>query len=415
MNSADLSIIVLAGLFIFALIPRAHLGLAAFPAAFLVGLATGVPTNDVVGFFPSSFFILIVGVMSLFAVVQVTGAMDWIVDKAFTLVRGRIALVPIIPFLLGALITAIGTLPVAAIAIMAPIAMGLARQYRIPPFLMAFVVLNGIGSGLFSPVAVFGLTASEMLNNMGLDVPQHSSWLIATASIGLGVLTTSIVMALYWRTLRQLTADAAEPSEETEREDTRPRGPRIAALLGIVVLIVCGAGFQLDLGFTAFTITFVLLMVLRLQPADIVSRVPWGAVLLIGGLLTYVGLMEHLGAFERLSELLTVGDSAALGLLVVCYVAAITSFLANSIAVIVSTLPLLPPLIAAGVNPLGAVIAVLLSAVLVDLNPLGPTGGLILGATAEEDRQKLFRQLLAYGLGATVIAPVVLWAMFGLW
>lgn len=138
-----------------------------------------------------------------------------------------------------------------------------------------------------------------------------------------------------------------------------------------------------------------------------------GVVILIGGLLTYVGVMEHLDAFKRLSDLLMVDGSPMISLLVLCYIAALTSFFANSIAVIISTLPLLPPIIAQGVSPVGAVIAVMLSAVLVDLNPLGATGGLVLGATAQADRQRLFRQLLTYGLSAVVIAPGVTWLVFG--
>ncbi|MFD8102302.1 SLC13 family permease [Nocardia fluminea] len=428
MQAADLAIIVLIGLFLCALMPRAHLGLAAFAAAFLVGTITDVPTKELVSFFPSGFFILIVGVMMLFAVVQATGAMQWILSSVLELVRGRIALIPLVPFVLGALITAMGTLPAAAIAIMAPIGMGLSRQYRIPPFLMAFAILNGIGSGLFSPVAVFGLTTSELLTKLNITVPANTSVLMMLGSLGVGVATTTVMMLIYRKRLRIAAAEyatlgpvgAAGPTvaglqKIDEEQPYASRRARTAALVGLLVLVVAGLVFDLDLGFTGFTIAFVLIIALRLDPPQIFAQVPWGVVILIGGLMTYLGLMEKLGAFKRLSQLLSVGESPVLGLLVICYIAAITSFLANSIAVIVSSLPLLPPLVAAGINPVGAVLAVVMSAILVDVNPLGVSGGLILGSTEPADRQKLFRGLLAYGLAAVIVAPPLVWALFGLW
>jgi len=125
--------------------------------------------------------------------------------------------------------------------------------------------------------------------------------------------------------------------------------------------------------------------------------------------------MQKLGAFERISDLLRVEGSPMLSLLVLCYVAGVTSFAASSIAVFVTTMPLLPPLVADGVAPVGAVLALALTSVLADINPLGITGGLILGAAEPSARTRLFRQLLAYGVVSVVVAPAVAWAAFGWW
>lgn len=422
MSYADLSIVVLIGLFALALVPRAHLGLAAFPAAYLVGSIAGLPVPEIVSFFPSSFFILIVGVMSLFAVFEITGTMHWILGWTARVVRGHSALIPVIPFALGALLSSIGTLPVAAIAIVAPVSMGLAKEHRLPAFLMAYATLNGVLSGLFSPIAVFGITTTDALDNLNVDMPATSNVLLWLLSMAIGTLLLLVVMALYRKSLRGLpneTHTALSAAADGDTSDAAQTPPtlltKLATLASLLALIIGGVAFDLDLGLLGFTLSFILLLTLKLEPAQIIARIPWGVVILIGGLLTYLGLMEELDAFTRLSELLSVGDSAVLGLLVLCFIAAITSFLANSIAVIITTLPLLPPLIEGGVNPLGAVTAVLLSAILVDVNPLGAAGGLLMGATDPTQRQLLFRQLLAYGLCAVVIAPLAMWAIFGLW
>jgi hypothetical protein len=53
--------------------------------------------------------------------------------------------------------------------------------------------------------------------------------------------------------------------------------------------------------------------------------------------------------------------------------------------------------------------------ILVDINPLGITGGLILGAAEPAVRPRLFRRLLIYGIVSIVVAPLLAWAAFGWW
>ncbi len=417
MSSELLSIVVLAALFGLAMVPRAHLGLAAFAASFLVAEYAGVSADELVSFFPSDFFVLIVGVMMLFAVVQLTGAMQWIVDGALAVVGGRTALVPLVPLAIGGVLGGIGTLPGAVVAIVAPIAMSLSRRFSISPFLMGYATLVGATLGMFSPIAVFGLATDASLDKAGVTLPDGGRTTLGVAFLVLG-LVLSVVMMVTLRLLGRGTVESsalpAEPITPSGTSPITPSGttggdlPRIASLVALVVLVVCAAAFDLNVGYLGFVLAFALLMLLRLEPDEIIRRVPWGVLVLIGGLLTYIGLMTKVGAFVKLSDWLTFGSSPMLALLAVCYVAAVTSFFANSLAVIVATLPLVPGLTDQGVGALGAVVAITLSAVVVDVNPLGPAGGLVLGSTSAEHRTTLFRQLLVYGVAATLVAPVVL-------
>ncbi|MEU0474700.1 hypothetical protein [Streptomyces olivaceus] len=95
---------------------------AALPAAFLVGLAADRTADEVTAFFPADFFVLIVGITALFAVAQLNGTLDWLLDGLLRLVGGRVPLVALVPFLIGAVLTAIGTAPAAATAVVAPVA-----------------------------------------------------------------------------------------------------------------------------------------------------------------------------------------------------------------------------------------------------------------------------------------------------
>ncbi|MEU3310544.1 SLC13 family permease [Nocardiopsis sp. NPDC006832] len=430
MTIADLSIVVLLLLFAATALRGFNLGLGAFAAAFLIGAATGIPSEEVTGFFPADFFILIVGVTALFTVAKINGTLDWMLDGLLRLVRGKALLVALVPFVAGALLAAFGTLPAAATAIVAPIALGLSARYGLPPLTMAVLGIMGILSGLLSPLAVYGVTAHQQSVSMGLGMPDHAPFtllagsLLAGVVVCVGVLTVTRLLGAL-PTSRSLvpadgqagstTGDPADAGRAPDRAEAPDLSVRVVTLGGMAAVLVLSVGFDMNIGYLGVTAACLQLLILRIEPAPAVARMPWGIVLLIGGLLTYIGVMQDLGAFERISDLLTIEGSAMLTLLLLCYIAGITSFAASSIAVFVTAMPLLPAVVEAGASPIGAILAVALSSVIVDINPLGITGGLILGAAPEETRPTLFRQLLLYGLVSVAVGPLIVWAVFGWW
>ncbi|MFD5181676.1 SLC13 family permease [Streptomyces sp. NPDC058372] len=311
-------------------------------------------------------------------------------------------------------------------------------------------MLNGIMCGLFSPNAVFGATTPQLMAKAGIPVPAHTSLTLFLAATGTGLVLCCAAMLAARGAIRGARgADLAgrgepapadgpgatpagatvppAPSATLVRTAPAPEGaggtgtaaaaPSRLALwssaAALATLVGGGVVFSLHLGLLGLALAFALQLLLRLEPSALVHRLPWEIVLLIAGLLTYVGLMEHLGAFERITAALSVTGSPVLSLLAICFLAGLISFFASSIAVIATAVPLVAPLVAAGVSPVGAITAVALSAVLVDVNPLGITGGLLLGSAAPEHRDRLFRQLLGYGVCAIVLGPALAWAAFG--
>ena len=171
MNVADLSLIVLLLLFLGTALPNFHLGLAAFPAAFLVAMVAGLDVPTVIGFFRPTSSSWSPASPASSAIAQANGTMDWILSRSLRLLGDRIAMIPWLIFGLGGLLTAVGTLPTAAVAIMAPIAMGFSARYGITPFLTALVTVLGVIAGMFSPIAVFGLTAANLYDKAGVVTP----------------------------------------------------------------------------------------------------------------------------------------------------------------------------------------------------------------------------------------------------
>ena len=66
-------------------------------------------------------------------------------------------------FAITALITAVGALSPAAVAIIAPIALSFAAKHKINPLMMGMMVVHGAQAGGFSPIAVYGVTVNGII------------------------------------------------------------------------------------------------------------------------------------------------------------------------------------------------------------------------------------------------------------
>ena len=169
MSTELIPILALVVMFIAATVWPVNMGALGFVAAFFVGtLAVGMSTDDIIGGFPSELFLTLVGVTYLFAIAQNNGTVDLMVRGAVRLVRGRVALIPWVMFGITGVLTAVGALGPAAVAIIAPIALGFAARYKINALLMGMMVIHGAQAGGFSPISIYGVTVNTITADAGL-------------------------------------------------------------------------------------------------------------------------------------------------------------------------------------------------------------------------------------------------------
>jgi di/tricarboxylate transporter len=162
MSAEVVSILALAAIFAIAIGVSVNMGLLAFAGAFLIGtLAADMTADDIFGVFPGDIFVVLVGITYLFAIAQLNGTVDWLVNLAMKAVGGRVGAIPWIMFAIAGVLTAIGAVSPAAVAIVAPIALGFAVQFGINPLLMGVMVVHGAQAGGFSPISVYGTIVND--------------------------------------------------------------------------------------------------------------------------------------------------------------------------------------------------------------------------------------------------------------
>nr|WP_256429311.1 SLC13 family permease [Frigoribacterium sp. CFBP 13729] len=218
------------------------------------------------------------------------------------------------------------------------------------------------------------------------------------------------------------TATATAASSAVSLDDApaeKLSGYQLLVLVSIPVLIV---GFftitlldvDLNLGAVALTIAVLLAFVNPDVGRQALGRIDWGTILLLGGIITYVGVLTRLGAIDQLGEAARSVDSPLLAALVICVIAGLVSAFASTIGILGALIPLAVPLLipGGGLEMTGFIYALAISASLVDCAPFGTTGATIVASGVEEERPRLYRHLMFWGLSMVVIGPVVTLLLF---
>ncbi|MET7295305.1 SLC13 family permease [Streptomyces griseoloalbus] len=452
MSPELVSILVLAVVFVIATTRSVNMGALAFAAAFGVGtLVADLDADGVFAGFPGDLFVVLVGVTYLFAIARANGTTDWLVQAAVRLVRGRVALIPWVMFALTGALTAIGAVSPAAVAIVAPIALSFAAQYRISPLLMGAMVVHGAQAGGFSPISIYGSIVNGIVEREKLPGSEITLFL---ASLLVNLVIAAVVFVVcgglrLWargavtdapgtgagategtegtggtgggggsgaaRTGNGTgTRTAPAPTAVADHPDApatvRLTTPVIATLASLIALVVAVLGFDLDAGLTAITLAVVLSTAWPEDSRKAVGQIAWPTVLLICGVLTYVGVLDEMGTITWAGEGVGGIGVPLLAAVLLCYIGAIVSAFASSVGIMGALIPLAVPFLAQGeIGAVGMVAALAVSATVVDVSPFSTNGALVLAAAPDVDRERFFRQLMAYGGIVVAAVPAVVW------
>lgn len=418
MSDQVISIIALVLIFALATFSAVHLGVLAIVAAFIVGsTVANESSDDIFSGFPGDLFVVLVGVTLLFGIAKSNGTVDWLVNAAVKAVRGRIALIPWVMFLVTAVLTAVGAVTPAAVGIVAPIGLGFAAAYGISPVLMGLFIANGASAGGFSPIGVFGSITNNVVERN--DLPGNPAMLF-TASFLFNVGLCVIIFLFFGgrQLLGQIATSGGKGAGEPAGGATEPASlrldlPRALTLLGLLSLVAGALFFDLDVGLMALTISVVLTLAAPKSAKGAVDKCAWSTVLLVCGIVTYVSQMERLGTIDWLGERVASIDAPLLGALLICLIGAVVSAFASTTGMLGALIPLAVPFLLTGqVGAVGLITALAISASIVDASPFSTSGALVTANTPPDQRDLVFRRLMAWGLGIAVVGPLVTWCLF---
>jgi di/tricarboxylate transporter len=450
------SIAALLAIFVIGTLRAVNLGALAFVAAFAVGVGVlGMDTSEVLAGFPAELFVILVGVTYLFAIARNNGTVEWLVQAAVRAVGGRVAAIPWVMFVISGVLVALGAVSPAAVAIIAPVGMMFAARYGINPLLMGLMVVHGSAAGNFSPIGVLGVVTNGVVEHSGIPGSETTLFL---SNLLFNVLLGAVVYFAFGgrRLIRagraapvpappRTAAGAPEGTGSGGAGDADPPGgapgtggtrvatrtpelkeaaaatpasesltldrDRIVTLVSMAALVVGALALDLSVGLMALTAAVVLTLLSPGTAKDAVGQISWGIVLLVCGIVTYSGLMQAVGTVDYLGDAISGMDAPLLAALLICYIGAVVSAFASTTGILGALIPLAVPLLATGqVGAVGLVAALSISSSVVDSSPFSTNGAIVVANAPEEGQALVYRQLMKWGFGLVLVAPVVSWA-----
>jgi di/tricarboxylate transporter len=408
----SIHVIGIAGLalvFVIGSLRPVNLGALALAMTFIVGIGFGGESlTDLYRGFPVDLLVLLVAVTYLFAIAARNGSIEWVVGGAARLLGGRRALVPWVVFVVAALPTTAGALGSAGVALFAPIALRLAERYDIDRRMIALMVLHGAACGNFSPLNVLGVIVHQTVARAGVEVPVASLFLGNVAyNLALGAIIYLVFGGHRLARGAATLSVAPEPPGATIEARPSAAAPRVVTLAALASVAIASLVFGLGIGALALIAAVALHLLFPATSRGAERDIAWGVVLLVCGIVTYVAVLQRVGTVDAIGHAIAGLGVPLLGALLLCAVGAVTSAFASSAGILGAMMLLAVPFIAqGGVDATGFVIALAVSATVVDSCPFSTAGALVVANTQPDERDRVYRALLVWGAAMVLTAPL---------
>jgi len=370
-----------------------------------------MPLKSVIAGFPISIMVLLVGVTYFFAIAQVNGTVDRVIEKVLAKAGDSVLTLPLVFFALTGGVSAMGS-PLSGL-VMAPIGMPIARRSGMDPMLMALAIGTGLSAGAFAPTSLFGIVTRGTARHANIDVNAFTLFVVAVIA---NIVLLIAAFLFFGGSKLMRRGGQALPSAKSEIVQKRPAFTKsqtatVFCIIGIVIAVVaCSvAGLEPDIGVLCFAFAAALSLVDPKSSKAAVSKIDWSTVMLVGGIITFVGVLQTMGCVEMLGGVARTVSIPILSSLIICLVGALVSAFASTTGILAALMPLALPLIASGDVPGWAIISALaVCASIVDVSPFSTVGATLIAAAAEEERPRMTSLLTRWGLALVIVGPIVL-------
>src|SRR5438128_9550688 len=419
MNLAVLSVIAFAVAIIISCVSEINVGFLSIAFAFIIGVGFGgMKATDVAAGFPTSLFLILVGVTLFFSQANVNGTLDKVARLSVKLARGNIGMIPVIFFFLAAGLASIGAGNIATTALLAPIAMTVAGNMGISGFLMTVAVCCGANSGALSTFAPTGVIANGLLARIGITGQEWPTFLNNFIAEGFVGLTGYFLLGGYKLFSRTASRKAVRLDESLLRDEGTFTWEQKLTLVIIGALLISVSFFGIDVGMGAIIGAVILTVCRATREGAAVKSMPWNVILRVCGVTVLISFLEKKGGLDLFTTMLARFSTQTSVTGVMGFVTGLISVYSSSSGVVLPAfLPTIPVLIQkiGGGNAIAIASSVNVGAHLVDVSPLSTLGALcIANAAVSEDRKALFNKLMIWGLSMSVVGALVCWVFFGL-
>lgn len=412
MNMPVIALVFLLAAIILGFVKKMNVGLVCLGLAFILGQIGKVPTRTILGGFPSSLFLTLLGTMFFFSLLQENNTLELLSKKMVSLIGSKTFLIPVIIYAVSFLLSAAGPGAISVQAVMIIFAVSLAVQMDASPILMGGMAILGAVGGTASPIALTGilvrdLTAGTSISDLAMPV-----------FIGVSVVNfiCAIVLYVVYGGFN-LKSDKAISTGELPTLNNAQKLCSLA-LIAMIILVV---GFQFDVGLICFMLALILMLAGVVNEKAAMKLVPWSVLILICGVNVLMTITKTLGGIDLLASILASMMNDTTATPIIGLTAGIMSWFSSANGVVFPTLiPTVPDIVAnvgGNVTALQMIVSIVASACVAGISPLSTGGSLVLASytqgtnASEKEQASIFAKL--FGTSFMVVMVVVIFAFVG--
>ena len=411
MGIALVSLIILVLVIFIGFFRKINVGLVAILAVTLFGTFIGEKDSVIIKGFSSSLFIMLLGVSFLCSIGITNGSLELMSKKILKLSGGYAFIAPILIYIIGFGIAAIGPGCVPALGIVAALSLPLGKSTGYDPVMLAIIGEIGSFTGRFSPITPESLLIQKLTEPQGIT--NYQSIVLIYASVTTIIL--SIIIFIIFKGYKVKT----QKMEQNEIPSFNKN--QIFTLIGFLIVIIACTFYKRNVGLISFAVGILLILIKAADEKAVFKAISWSTLLMITGFGMLMDIVILVGGVSLLSDSLAKIMTPHTAVAIQGLTGGIMSWFSSAIGVVWPTLVPTVGNIANSVGvPADSLISILcLTASFAGLSPASTGGGLIMAANAtdpdftKEKENKLFIKLFA--ISVLMVVLIVIAALFGLY
>lgn len=411
-----LSLILFIVVIALAFFRKNNIGVLALAVGVVAVRLFGMNDRALIGAVNVSLFVTLVGITLLFAVITSTGALELLARKIIARAGKRTWMIPILIYLAGFTIVAVGPGGVPALAIIPPLAAAITVEVGYNPLMLSLIGICGMTSGRFSPITPEGTIILSAVAKAGYTGN-------VTPAIWVNAVLYNLILAVVIYIAFKGYKIKATPDAEVKQAE-KFSGKQIVALLSILVMLFLIVYAKVNLGLAALSVAAVLLVFHVADDSKCIKAIPWNTIILVLGVGALLSIVAQAGGIALLSDGLSKIMSNSTATPLMSLSAGLLSLVSSALGVVYPTMMPMCIDIAkqiGGVNPAALMSAVAAAGAASGISPMSTGGALIIAAIVgeerinltKEDENKLFVQLLIISMLTLVLLFAVSWLFYG--
>ena len=411
MGIALVSLIIFVLVIFIGFFRKINVGLVAILAVTIFGTFIGEKDSVIIKGFSSSLFIMLLGVSFLCSIGITNGSLELMSKKILKLSGGYAFIAPILIYIIGFGIAAIGPGCVPALGIVAALSLPLGKSTGYDPVMLAIIGEIGSFTGRFSPITPESLLIQKLTEPQGIT--NYQSIILIYASVTTIIL--SVIIFIIFKGYKVKT----QKMEQNEIPSFNKN--QIFTLIGFLIVIIACTFYKRNVGLISFAVGILLILIKAADEKAVFKAISWSTLLMITGFGMLMDIVILVGGVSLLSDSLAKIMTPHTAVAIQGLTGGIMSWFSSAIGVVWPTLVPTVGNIANSVGvPADSLISILcLTASFAGLSPASTGGGLIMAANAtdpdftKEKENKLFIKLFA--ISVLMVVLIVIAALFGLY